>query len=347
MRLRLTGTSLLERFALRLGFVPKPALEAWGGVALSSILSSAVSLGLFERLAMGAATRDDLVTALALDRDVTLMLLNCLVANGHIQRRGDRYRLSRSTRRWLDPDSPRAVSHFVAACADYASWWTTLPEAARSGRTIDHHAEPADSGYWDRYIAGQRDLARLCAHEVARRVPVAGSDVSMLDIGGGHGLYSAAILDRHPRLRSTIIDLPGSVRVGSRLAGGMDVIDRLTFREGDALTAALGEDHDIVLSFNLIHHLRPAEVAAFFARVRASLRPGGVLCVLDAFDEGERSPRAAQAAVSLFMFLSSGSKLYADVDIRNLLTGAGLDGIARVAIRRAPGLVLYTARRPR
>jgi ubiquinone/menaquinone biosynthesis C-methylase UbiE len=343
VRLSLRGDSFIERIAVRLGLVPRPAVEAWAGVALSAILATAAQQKLFENLSGRWRSADDLSQELGLDRDVTLMTLSCLQSIGYVERHRDAFRLTHTAKRWLDPASDTSVAHFVASCADYVSWWSHLEDSLKSGATIQHHATAADSAYWPRYISGQRDLARISANEIAKRVPIPRAAVSMLDIGGGHGLYSAAICNRRPQLKSTILDLPGSARAGAQLVAGTAIADRIQFVEGDALETPFGEQHDAVLCFNLIHHFRPQDAATLFAKARLALRPEGVLCVLDAFETEAQTPQPAQAFVSLFMHLSSGARLYSIGEMETLLTEAGFADIRWVRVRRAPGLRLCTA----
>ncbi|HKE63814.1 MAG TPA: methyltransferase [Micromonosporaceae bacterium] len=343
MRLSLRGDSILERALLGLGLVPRPALEAWAGLALSSTLISAAELGVFARLARTPMTSAALAEDLGLNAEVADMLLQCLHSTGYLTRRRGAYALARRTRRWLDPASPHAVTSFVAACADYQSWWSRLSEVAAGGAIAEHHASPADSGYWRRYLSGQRDLARLAAGEVARRVPIPDTATRMLDIGGGHGWYSAAICGARPSLESTIVDLPGSVRIGAELVTATGLAERVHFVEGNALSVPLGEGYDAILCFNVIHHLRESDVRALFTRARAAIKPGGVLCVMDAFDDRVANPRPAQAYGSLFMYLSSGSQIYPHDTVQAMLAEVGFDAVRRSRIRRLPETWLYAA----
>ena len=67
--------------------------------------------------------------------------------------------------------------------------------------------------------------------------------------------------------------------------------DRVRHVEADLATADLGGPYDAALCFNIIHHLSPEQIRALFARIRAVLRPGSPLCVLDLYDRpgGQRA----------------------------------------------------------
>ena len=340
MRLALRGDGALERLALRAGLVPTPAAEAWGGVALTGVLAAATRLGLTARLAAGPATVDELARELDTDPLGIQLLLDCLVSAGHVARRRDRYRLSRASRRWLDPASRLSVAGFVAGTAEYLTWWSRLPEVARSGEPIAHHSADPDDPYWRTYITGQHELARLSASEVAARLANE-SDRSLLDIGGGHGWYSVELCRRVPGLTATVLDLPGSARIGREIVADAGMSGSVRHRDGDALAVDLGGPYDLVLCFNLVHHLAGDRVVALFAKVRKALAPGGRFAVMDAFAEPGRRGSAAGNVLGMFMYLSSGGRLYTPGDLTGWFEATGFRSPRRVPIRRIPGLALY------
>jgi 2-polyprenyl-3-methyl-5-hydroxy-6-metoxy-1,4-benzoquinol methylase len=347
MRLSLSGANPAEWLALRAGVVPTAAAEAWGGMGLSAVVIAAVRSGMAARLAKGPATAGELAADLGLDPVPTRLLLDCLRSGGHVRCRAGRYRLSRSARRWLDPASRLSVAGFVAATADYWDWWSGLDEVTRTGRPAGHHDAPPDDPYWRRYITGQLDLARLSAGEVARKLRLPAGARSLLDIGGGHGWYSAQLCRRHPGLSATVLDLPGSAAIGREIIAAAGMSDRVRHREGDAITADLGSGYDGVLCFNLVHHLRPEQVVGLFTRIHGALAPGGSLTVMDAFAEPSRRASAAANFLGLFVYLSSGAQVHTPTELRGWLAEAGFGAPRRIPILRIPGQAMYVVTKPR
>ena len=230
MRLALRGANPVEWLALRAGVVPTAAAEAWGGVGLSAILIAAVRTGMTTRLAQQPSTAADLAADLGLDPVPTRLLLDCLRSGGHVTVRAGRYQLSRSSRRWLDPESGLSVAQYVAGTSDYWAWWSELDEVTRNGQPARHHDAPPSDPYWRRYIRGQLELARLSADEVARKLRLPGDPRSLLDIGGGHGWYSAQLCRRYPRLTATVLDLPGSTAIGREIIAEAGMAGRVEHR---------------------------------------------------------------------------------------------------------------------
>jgi SAM-dependent methyltransferase len=346
VRLALRAENPLEWLALRTGLVPEPAALAWGGMATSGVLVAAVRTGIAARIADDAATAAEVADDLGLDPLPTRLLLDCLRSGGLASARSGRYRLTRGARRGLDPAAPLSVAGYVAGAGDYWGWWQGLEQAARTGTSTGSHEAPADDPYWRRYIGGQLELARLSAAEVARKLPLPRGARALLDIGGGHGWYSACLCRRYPGLAATVLDLPGSAAVGQEIIAAAGLSDRVRFRTGDAATADLGDGYDAVLCFNLVHHLAPAQAAGLLGRAAAALRPGGTLAVLDVFaDSGGRGPAQADL-LALFVYLSSGAQVHTPGQLAGWLRDAGLGPPRRVRVRRVPGLTLQVARKP-
>jgi SAM-dependent methyltransferase len=346
MKLALHGSNPAEWLALRAGLVPTAAADAVGGMALSGVVVAAVRTGITARLAASHATAPEIAADLGLEPLPTRLLLDCLRSAGYVAERSGRYRLSRRARRWLDPASPLSVAGYVAGTADYWSWWAGLDATVRTGQSRGSHDAPPDDAYWRRYLTGQRELARLSSAEVARKLPLPRAARTLLDIGGGHGGYSARLCERHPGLAATVLDLPGSTAIGRELIAAEGLADRVSFRDGDATTAELGTGYDAVLCFNLVHHLAAADAAALFARVGDALRPGGALAVLDVFAEPGRRASAHADQLALFVYLSSGARVHTPGELSGWLRDAGFGPARKIRILRIPGLALRVAKKP-
>jgi SAM-dependent methyltransferase len=343
MKLGLKCANPAEWLALRAGLVPKPAAEAWGGMALSGVVVAAVRSGVAARLAQGYATAPKIAADLGLDPQPTRLLLDCLRSGGYATARSGRYGLTRRGKRWLDPASTLSVAAYVAGAGDYWSWWAGLPDTLRTGTSSGSHEAAAGDPYWQRYIAGQQELARLSAAEIARKLPMPDRPRALLDLGGGHGGYSAALCRRYPGLTATVLDLPGSAAVGREIIAGAGLADRVRFRDGDVTTADLGGGYDAVLCFNLIHHLAPAQAAGLLGRIRAALKPGGTLAILDVVAEPGRRASAHADLLALFVYLSSGARVHSPAELDAWLRAAGFGSRREIRVLRVPGLSLRVA----
>ena len=113
-------------------------------------------------------------------------------------------------------------------------------------------------------------LARLLPFEPSAEVTIA-------DLGAGHGTLSEVLLDRFPRARALCLDVnPAMIEAArARLArfGERARYARMDLG-GDWPTEAAGP-FDAVVSSRAIHHLGDEGKRALFAGILARLRPGG------------------------------------------------------------------------
>jgi len=214
----------------------------------------------------------------------------------------------------------------------------------REGGSFEIHREPAaDQEYWRVYITGQYELARLSAEEVAKAIRLPPRSRALLDVAGGHGWFSAALCRRHEGLKATVLDLPGSARVGREIIARAGMSDRVEHRDGDMFTAELGGPYDGALVFDIIHHLSGEQIVALLTRVRAAMNPGATLAVLDMFRSDGKRERASAAALGLFFHLTSGADLHSPAELGDYMRQAGFSAPKRARIRRVPDQELLQA----
>ncbi len=105
----------------------------------------------------------------------------------------------------------------------------------------------------------------------------------LLDLGCGAGNYTLAMLRQVPALNCTLVDLSPAMLARARQRVKAATSGAVRTLEGDMRDVPLGEGcYDIVLASATLHHLRTAdEWDAMFAKVYASLRPGGGFWVFD------------------------------------------------------------------
>ena len=336
--------SLTERIGLLLGQVPLPVGRAFLGMPVARSVGVAQRLGVFAELARADAGADELAARLDMPAERLAMLLDLLTGERVLRRRGGRYSLAREGRRWLDPASPRYVGTYIEHTLDYWQWWGDLGRVVRGGDSFEIHDAGPDDPSWPIYIRGQYELARLSSKEVARGLKLPGEPTSALDVAGGHGWYAAALCQRHPSLRATVIDLPGSVAVGREIMRETGMEDRVTHVEGDMFEADLGGPHDVALCFSILHHLTDEQTVALLRRVRAALRPGGTVAILDMFQpDADQARRSSAAIFRLFFTLTSGADVPSEPGLARQLAATGFDAPRRVDVRSIPDLRLYRA----
>ena len=138
----------------------------------------------------------------------------------------------------------------------------------------------------DRQAADRAEAFRLMARLILQDVT---SPLSVLDIGSGHGVAVAGILDRFPN--ATAIGLDISEAMMAEGARRMERFgDRFRYVVGDFADGVLpvelsGEGQfDAVVSARAIHHLPGPLMATLYSTIYDRLAPGGCFFNLDTAD---------------------------------------------------------------
>lgn len=346
MRVGIRYDGLKERLGAALNLVPVPIGLAMFGMPLARTLQVAQRTGMLREIAVGPASSGELAARLDLREQGVRRVLEVLVIAGVLELDArERYRLPARQAKWLDPGSGSYVGDFLADTAHYWEWWRELEPLVREGRSMELHDRDPEDPYWRSYITGQYQLARLSSAAVARAVALPAGACSLLDVAGAHGEFAMALCRRHEDLRATVVDLPGSARVGREIVAAAGMSERVRHVEGDMFAADLGGPHDGALLFNIVHHLSPEQARALFARVVGALRPGAPLCVLDLYDRPPGRRPDSGSFLGLFFHLTSGADTYSREEVSRWLRESGFERPRAKTLPQLPGLALLRARR--
>jgi O-methyltransferase involved in polyketide biosynthesis len=92
-----------------------------------------------------------------------------------------------------------------------------------------------------------------------------------------------------------------------------------------------------------VHHLSPEQIVRVLQRIRAAVKPGATVAVLDMFRSDAKRQRASAAALGLFFHLTSGADLYSPDELAAFFSEAGFSAPKRAKIRRIPDQELFQA----
>lgn len=345
--------NLLERLVLlRLNRGPGPILDLFGAGAFEAV-TLALDMGVFEALSAEAATPATLADRLDADERGLEALLGYLAVQGYVERADGRYRTTDMTDRWLVESSPQNFGPWLTFWDDlvFPFWADNLETAVREGGPEQTLYEwlGDDEERWAIAQRGFRAAAAVIADEVADAVDVPDGATTLLDVGGGHGLYAVRLCDRHPDLRATVFDDPAALDVAREEAAAAGLGDRVAVEGGDYETDDLGDGYDLALLFNVVHAHDGPEIVALLERVADALAPGGRVAVLDQLEGSTRTTvgEAGLRFVDLTYLVTLDAQIHATGDLREWLATAGFADVTETAIKRAgPGNVLVQATKP-
>ncbi|KOV57737.1 class I SAM-dependent methyltransferase [Streptomyces sp. MMG1121] len=324
---------------------PDGILRLINGYWATGLIGAAAAHSVFTHLDNGADTAARLAARAKISERGAQTLLDGLVSVGLVELRDGAYRNTAEASAYLVEGRPACLTSFAQLKLTHMGSLADLPEVVRAGGPVKHPTtEVADNPHWELVvpaIAAQSVPAATVAAEVLR-LPEAG-EVSILDVGGGSGIYSAVWLEANPKARSTQLDWQPINDIARRLLAERGLADRFTCLDGDFHTTDFGEAvYDIALYSHIAHQEGAEENIEVFSRLRRALKPGGALVVCDYVVEDDRSGPAFPLLFASEMLLKSnqgGTWRRSDYD--GWLRKAGFED---VAFHSAPPATLVVAR---
>lgn len=267
----------------------------------AAALAAGLELGLFWTFDDGPRT----VRSVAEDLDMPVIRcrfwLATLASMGLLEETDDGYGLSAAGRSAILDGASRQTWRYLAQEAREASP-LTVDLARRLGRrgpvtdAVDAVTDYVDKLRADpdrarRFTELLYELHQWLAEAVAQTVDLSGAR-RLLDIGGGSGVVSLALLGRNPGLTAVVGDIPAVCEAGRAIADRTEQAGRISFLPMD-YWAEVPEGFDVILTCDARFTRR------LLATISAALPEGGRYLLVDrSFDTGP-SQRAALAP-SLF-----------------------------------------------
>ncbi len=239
------------------------------------LLTAAFDLGVFAALRQPTKARD-LGAQLSTDPALTERMLNCLAAIGLVRKEREAYVNSGLAATYLDPESPFAIPNLIALIRKSEPLWNTVGERLKGTMTGSGGRVEGvfDASFTLAMAEGalrgglQRTLQVMADRSEFQRAR------SLLDLGGGHGLYAIAFAKANRRLQITFFDLPPVVEVARQFVSRFQAGDRVTLRKGNFLTDEIGSGYDIVFASDALYR-PPDQLEPLLGKIRAALNPGG------------------------------------------------------------------------
>lgn len=274
------------------------------GFHKSRVLLTAFELELFDHLHGTALSSEELASHLGTDIRATDRLLCVLHNMGFVAKNDELYANTDAANRYFvkkSADYMHGITHL------YRRWdnWSDLTDAVRRGSL----AERQDLGTWDEndtrsLLAMLHQRGPALASALIRKLDL--SDVrTVLDIGGGSGVFSLALTQAREGIQATIFELPNVVAITNDYIQSHDDRHAITVRAGDFLTEDLGTGYDLVLVASIIHMFDAPTNAALIRKCAAALRARGQLVIMDYIMQDDRLKPEVGAGFALHMLVST------------------------------------------
>lgn len=313
-----------------------------GAFRSPALLFAAFDLEVFEHVTEEGKTAPALARKLDIPSINLRQLLNGLVALNLLVLRGNRYFVPSPLTRFLLRGNPEYLGEFTRSAKRENQHWLHASEIIRG----DYGGPPFEGETLDASIVA----STLTNVEISNRVsansmwPKLESLLptlkQVIDVGGGHGYYSELLLERAPKARVTIYDLPAVVEYCKVRQASNSNFSRMRFVAGDALDLDYDQKYDLVLMNDLLVYFSRDEKLEVLRRARRALRIGGTLAVVkQKLSKNGCTPRR-WALFSLRIFITTGKGyLERDSELIDMTKAAGFDDVRAISLEDERTLV--------
>jgi len=322
---------------------PEPIMKIAMGFMAAKHLFAASEVGLFEALATGSATIEELAARTGLPSRTAGIVAAAMVSLGLIEQEGAHYRNGEAAAAFLSGKSGadlRPMLRFWDQIT-YPSW-QKLVDAVRTGSGQTQFGT-FDKRQQEIFSAGVEAFSAPAAAALA-----ANYDFSrhrrVLDVGGGTGSFLVAILKRHTNLMGTLLELPGACAVARQKLADAPERSRIEIVEGDVFKDTLPDGHDALIVANTAHVFSVPHNIDLMGKMRAGVRPGARLLLVDQWTDPTHSKPPAAALMSGTFLLTSGEgRAYSEQEADTWLERTGWKKIEKMPLTGPTSLIVAEA----
>ena len=314
---------------------PQPAMqlrELVFGAACAAAVRAAARLGVADALGDKPVTADELAIAVNTEPRPLQRLLRALSCYGvFAETEGGKFEHTDMSRLLRD-DAPDSLRYIALWCTEPWTWeaWPRLDDAVRSGRSV--FDDLYGKGFFDYLHQDARDSAQIfnramttssrqSAQDVADLLDLTGVS-SVVDIGGGQGHVLAGLLEKHPGLEGTLLDLPTVVaKADPRLLDGGALADRVAIIPGDCRDD-IPVQADVYIIKNILEWDDDSTRRTLRNVMRAA-RPGARVVIIENLVDDSPSMKFT-TAMDLLLLLNVGGAKHTKESLISRMTAAGL-----------------------
>lgn len=314
----------------QVGAPPSPQLffETANAFQKTEALRTAIELGLFTAIADSKQTAEAIAVACKASSRGTRILCDFLVVNGFLTKENGRYSLTRDSAVFLDQRSPA----YLGGALRFLNMPKTieayqhLTEIVRKGGTVsEQHGLTPENPMWVEFARGMAPMMAMPAELLAQMLKAEeGHKWKLLSLAVGHGLYDIAIARHNPNAEVWAVDWANVLEVARENATKAGVAGRYHTIPGSAFDVEYGQDYDIALVVNFLHHFDPATCEKLLRKVQKALQPGGRVVLLEIVPNEDRVSPSMPASFSLIMLAGTpAGDAYTFKELQQMLGHAG------------------------
>ena len=276
----------------------------------TAVIKAAVELEVFTAIAEGSTTTATIAARCQASERGIRILCDNLVINGFLTKQAGQYGLTPDSALFLDRKSQAYLGGAIEFLLDpmLTAGMSDITGAVRKGGTTasEEGTVSPENPVWVKFARAMMPMMFPAAMAMAQLVKVApGQKVRVLDIAAGHGIFGIAFAQAYPNVEITALDWAPVLQVAKENAEKFGVADRHRLLPGSAFDVEFGNDYDLILLTNFLHHFDVATIETLLKKVYDALAEGGRALTLEFVPDDDRVTPTMMASFALMMLGST------------------------------------------
>jgi acetylserotonin N-methyltransferase len=306
------------------------AWDSWLSMFQFPVVSVADEVGTFAAIADRAKSTEHVAAELKVDARALGVHLAMLASMGFVERREGRWRATAASRTWMHPQAEGYVGPLLHRFREYQPLHAQLLETLRTGTKSSQYTSAAEE--WER---GEMppDLARMItafmnAHSRAASLavaqqPVFGGLKSVLDVGGGSGIFSIQLAKAWPQLAATVLEIANICVEADGYIAAAGVGARVETHALNMFTQPWPRGFDAHFFSNIFHDWSEETCRLLARKSFEALPSGGRILLHEILMDDDGAGPLPAAAFSLLMLMGTRGRQYSLPELRGFLESAG------------------------
>lgn len=260
-----------------------------GGYRVSQAMYVVAKLDIAGLLADGPRTRDELAEATGTHPGALYRVLRFLAGAGLFHEVAPHQFALTSLGAGLRADVPSSIRPHVLMLLGEEEWqtWGDLLHSVRTGETAFEHVH--GMGRFE-YFHEHPDAAAIFNRAMTSNTAQSGTAITqeydfagihhLVDVGGGHGLLLATVLQAHPEMQGTLFDRPEVVAGATTVLHGAGIADRCAIVAGDFFVS-VPTGADAYILRQIIHDWNDDQAIHILKNCRRALHGRGKVVVVE------------------------------------------------------------------